>query len=892
MNNTLPLKINDYCNYVGLAVKYYKDSFYPDAAINCRKAAEAACKIIIHNAYSEKLADTKLNNKSLKELIILLIHEGVTERKTINTLETLQIIGNKAAHDNAIGKDETTYAIHALNLFTEYLFKEHLKISIPKTLDAIFKEPQVKKISPANEVVEKIIVQEKFNKETEDQLFSKIKDIEQKSEGDANKVEELKQELMRSQQKIQELSRQKQTENDQIEPSKKKLAVIKNIFISLLILLILSGIVFSIKYFFWEKPATGNVADNFQLNKSPDSIYVAINSFQVLQDNPNIDYKIEQIIYNRINNVKQSNNLPISLVKTNFKGNNTPNDTLLIKQAARAGFDMLYYGNLYETALTDSNVMEINCSVINDQNYRNSKIKFKTLSDSTIIKEVTDQGNMPVYLYTQIHISDKPARQMLALMQSLNYYSSEQLSSVYNFTACFKRDLKDYKAALQDVDLLIRKNPGKAYFLSFKANLFTFENKPDSAIAYFDKALKTDSADVSTLINYANLGIRSKDYKKSEQLLKKAIQVAPKDYHSFYAMAYLKMEQKEYLSAKFYALKANRLYKDDPANSVIIASIYGFVENKKDSAEYFYRQALSKDSANADALNSLANYYLRFFTNDPMYKQKANYLLNKAKVFTQKNDIKNDYGFALTAYDNRDYKTALAYFEKVYKQGTYSGELFTCMAQAYYYTKQSDKALLFSKKALEMDSLNSYHLMVHALLLGYIQPKNYQAVCYYYNKALAADPGLLNLYREYGTYLYRAGKVNECINLSLKGYKLFGTDIKINSLLAYAYTNQKNYQKAKPYFEYLTTVKPDNDTLLCDFAQIILLNFQQIDETYVYGAKLIKKAIDINPNNGGYYLIFAMYLLKGNNLINAKEYYLNAKKLNPSLYNEELEKIK
>jgi len=275
-----------------------------------------------------------------------------------------------------------------------------------------------------------------------------------------------------------------------------------------------------------------------------------------------------------------------------------------------------------------------------------------------------------------------------------------------------------------------------------------------------------------------------------------------------------------------------------------------------------------------------------------VYKQKANYLLNKARVFTQQNDIKNDYGFALTTYDNRDYKTALTYFEKVYKQGTYSGELFTCMAQAYYYTKESDKALLFSKKALELDSLNSYHLMVHALLLSYIQPINFKAVCYYYDKALAIDPGLLSIYREYGTYLYRAGKINECINLTLRGHKLFGTDIKINSLLAYAYTNQKNYQKAKPYFEYLTTVNPDNDTLLCDFAQSILLNFQQIDETYVYGAKLIKKAIDINPNNGGYYLVFAMYLLKGNNSGLAKEYYLNARKLNPSLFNEELEKIK
>ncbi|MFI5142366.1 MAG: hypothetical protein ACHQII_08425, partial [Bacteroidia bacterium] len=154
------------------------------------------------------------------------------------------------------------------------------------------------------------------------------------------------------------------------------------------------------------------------------------------------------------------------------------------------------------------------------------------------------------------------------------------------------------------------------------------------------------------------------------------------------------------------------------------------------------------------------------------------------------------------------------------------------------------------------------------------------------------DPNPLNVYREYATYLYQTAKISECIDVSSKAYKIYPTDIKINFFLAYAYTNQKNYQKAKPYFEYLTNIMPNNDTLLCDFSQCILLNSNGTDETFAYGAKLIKKAIDINPNNAGYNALFAIYLLKGNNPKLAKEYYLKAKSLNKSVFNRELERVK
>ena len=77
----LKIKINDYCNYIQLAFKNFKEKNYSDSALNSRKAAEAACKIIILHAFNTKVAENKIYGKSLRELITQLIRDGKTKKE-------------------------------------------------------------------------------------------------------------------------------------------------------------------------------------------------------------------------------------------------------------------------------------------------------------------------------------------------------------------------------------------------------------------------------------------------------------------------------------------------------------------------------------------------------------------------------------------------------------------------------------------------------------------------------------------------------------------------------------------------------------------------------------------------------------------------------------------
>ncbi len=50
------IKINDFVKHASVAAKHYHSGLYSDKSINCRKAGEVACKVILYHSNAEKLA--------------------------------------------------------------------------------------------------------------------------------------------------------------------------------------------------------------------------------------------------------------------------------------------------------------------------------------------------------------------------------------------------------------------------------------------------------------------------------------------------------------------------------------------------------------------------------------------------------------------------------------------------------------------------------------------------------------------------------------------------------------------------------------------------------------------------------------------------------------------
>jgi len=108
-------KVHDFTEWTSLAFEHFNNDRFSDALTNMRKSGEAVSKLIVFQKYPGQVGEYKAQ-KSYKELINLLTDENLVPRKVINWLETFQIHGNIATHDNQIVHTQVGYANMALML--------------------------------------------------------------------------------------------------------------------------------------------------------------------------------------------------------------------------------------------------------------------------------------------------------------------------------------------------------------------------------------------------------------------------------------------------------------------------------------------------------------------------------------------------------------------------------------------------------------------------------------------------------------------------------------------------------------------------------------------------------------------------------------------------------
>ncbi|WP_276977866.1 tetratricopeptide repeat protein [Flavobacterium filum] len=896
MKDALNSKINDYCNYVNLAVKNFKEQNYPDSALNARKSAESACKIIIYNTFNFKLAEDKITGKSLKELIYQLIKDGKTERKVINNIESLQIIGNKAAHDNSVTKAEAGYTLNALSLLTDYLFDEHLKIRKPSILNLNFESvKEVELITPQiikEVIIQEKIVQEKIDKEKEEELFSKIKDLEQRTESEKGKYEDLKNDLDKARQELKAFSETKKENETKLEAETIKAKAIKKkqqVKLFAIASLLLLGLVIIISYYFYKKQTHTINSTDILLIKSKDTIYVAVNNLQILQDNPNIDFKIESILQQEIELKVKSTQFPIKIIKTNFSSNEIVEDSVLVSKAYKLGYDLVYFGKLFETALTDSNELHIDGYLTNPKSgvHRSKKLKFKSLTDSILIKELNDQANMPFQYYLVNSNIKSGQKDLIKIIEDLKYYSAENLCASLNIISDKKMEANDLKGALQNVNRMLTYYPNSIEYLLKKANILCYENQFDSSEVYFKKIILLDSLSATVYVHFSDLYIKQNKFKLAESLALKALKIEPKNHTAYFLLANSYFVKKDYSRAKYYSLKCFQMRNNYNKNTLILAESYAMIDGKIDSAKYYYSVCIGKDSSNVEALNGLASLYRDL----PQYKTQALYLFNKARNLSKESNLRNDYGLGMNAFDNGNFEGAILFLEKFYAKEKGYTQVLTVLSQSYYFTGNIEKAFKYSKEAILLDSTEFTTVYLYAFMLTKARPKLDKSIIHYFELSRKLNPTNYEMLINYLDYLYKVKQdYKTCIKICNSKELLGTTNFRIREFLANSYVSEKDFRNATPVFEYLNYMKPDNDTIMLQLSQCYLYSNSAGDVNFVKGAKLAEKALQYNPNGAFQNLVYAKYLLYGPNRNLAIERYRKAKRIDKNVFDQELER--
>jgi len=911
MENPFNDKIEDLTSWCETAFIHYKNGYYADSLTNMRKSGEAACKLFVIYKYNEKTAENKITQKSYRELIEIVIKEDLAPRRVINWLETLQIHGNMATHDNKVAYEQAHYSITALRLLIQWVFGECLKINIPSRLKKVmvFVSESADQKNNDKRFEQELVKVKKDKEELEKHLHS----LKGKKEDEKSTIETLNQELQAYIFRIKELEEghtqigflKKElanTKRESEEWKQKQTAVVSNkkqkrllnrkftlrffifLFIGSAVWLIFKN--FSIKFDPIEKIAVVNT-------EQKDTFNVLILPLSILQDNPNIKIKFEESLERKLVQRIQDKKLRMNVFYNSTFNKSPVSMEDAIKEGLKEKANLVIFGELYEPSGTDSAQVNVRFSLTRKNSWLNGETGvqsfFKLTDNSSIIIQQRVESMVDIALAESYTFKNKYS-DALALLHETKALSKWAEECLYDLTAQCHVALKNYPEAIKELEKLIALQPEKGYPYLFMANVLKAKGDYIEADNYYQKSLYFEPNNINTLLNYAEL-LFSKEINKLDKAKELVVEVLKYDSKSVIAWQYL--SELEYAMMDYKAARNSyiKLVELDPNNLSAIknlAQILAFQLKEPEKAVNYLSSILIKDSTDADALFILANIYTSTSLSDPA---KATYLFRKSKQYAPPSQtVQTDYALATIAYNKQDYKAAEVPFLKAYVTDTSNMLICQQLADIYINMAQYHKAVLFLYRAYRIDTmnfLNNYNLGLYYYLHSNSSRDKAQ---FYFERALKTIPDNIPSQEYLGEIYFQKGEREKAKQLFTKLYNLNPKSYAANKILGnYCMDNELNYKKALSYYKQAIEIKPDDDDLNFKLANMMM---KVSSEKYLHDAMYYAKhAVELNPSNPDALFTYSQILVFISEFSKSSEYYYKAIEIKPSLKDVKMEKV-
>lgn len=862
-----------------------------------RKAGEAACKLIVIYKHPQKLAEEKIAGKSLRELMELLIDDGLAPRKAIHWFEALQIHGNIATHDNRIAEDQAQFGTLALKMLVNWMFDEYLQIAIPSRLKNLLSEEKHIESDTEKEKLKQEIVRLKKEKGALDRKVQQSADDVQRLQNQFGEILNRMEEMKQAGQKTSELEKELAQAKSEMEHIRNTASVAdkkeipdnrkstrRYVFIGAS-LIFLFGIIFGANHY-WKNNQDTVVAT--EAPSSPDSSTILILPFAVLQDNPNVVIKFEDNVKRSIIEQSQALKIPVRVLFQPQLHNPPQTYEDAFKEGEKSKAIVVFYGDIYKFA--DSTQVNARWLLVSKENPLKGETgvkSFSSMSDakaSTLQKEITCIVNLAL---SADKIGYAKFSDALSILYKTTPISDFEKKSYYDLLGSCHYYLKNYSAAKKEVAKLIRAMPDTAYGYAFMANIMKETREYDSARIYYEKSLSLEPANVNTLYNYADMLARSdlKKYDQAERLLQQALHYDTTNAFFLRALGDICGYKNKFSEAIAYYQKSLSINPHDNAAKKNLANVFAFQFHKAQDAIALLEEVLKSDSTDARALFILGNIY----STEMINTEKADYYFKKSKKYNTVEDAGTYFGLGLTAYDKKDYKTAEENYLKAYRLDSNNYELCNSIAQLYLDKRNFPEAKRYLLHAQKIDSLGWLtNFNLGTWYAGADKQADLKKAAYYFEKVLQTNPYDATTLEMLSNIDVNEGKTAEAKKLLLHLLEFAPENYIGNKLLGTIYIRETEYVKAKPMIEKVIKVKPD-DYEAYSFLAVCLMRLS--NNTDIQNAlQYASKSVSLEPNCADCQYRLAEIYANGHSWMKAKEHYENAIALNPSLKNDEMEK--
>ena len=383
--------------------------------------------------------------------------------------------------------------------------------------------------------------------------------------------------------------------------------------------------------------------------------------------------------------------------------------------------------------------------------------------------------------------------------------------------------IKNYAKAIEYADMAIKRNKnfGDAYVL--KGDVEALKDDGGQAAAWYQQAMTMDPKNPHGYTSYANV-YRKRDPKLVQETMNQLKLQVP-DYpveaetaHAFFTAGNLTRAYENFTKADVNKLENRMLYE--------YAQTAYYLDKKEEALE------LAKKGMQKFAGNTYESYFTRYALYSAVDAKKmdeaANYSQKLQNSDQELNTLDYMYIGQVLASQNQ-YEEAIAKYEKSLSMDDKTVRNYQYLSEAYNALGNEDKALEFSEKYLNVDNnaKPSDFVKLANIYLGKSDKEdkegNFQKAMGIYDKLIAkypttsswshlqqANAGLSKDFLDYAESKYRQ-VIEELENKEGRDANETGYLKEAYRLLGiHLWSNKDNYDAAKPFFEKLLQLDPEN----------------------------------------------------------------------------------
>ncbi|HXO06308.1 MAG TPA: tetratricopeptide repeat protein [Candidatus Sulfotelmatobacter sp.] len=464
--------------------------------------------------------------------------------------------------------------------------------------------------------------------------------------------------------------------------------------------------------------------------------------------------------------------------------------------------------------------------------------------------------------------------QAILKVQPDDTYSSLWLARLYRFEN--KHD--DAEKVLRAT---VNRDPSNGAALEQLSQLLVDEGRSQEAIALLTQAAgDSASPDIYDLLGDAYA--QSKEYAKSEEAYRKAVEEDPDDATHVHGLAQALMSQEKFAEALDQYKRLSELEPSTWENYLRMSELYRRL-GKYDDAESALLRAKQLSPGNLDILYNEALLYEEQGRYDDAVK-----ILNDAI-----NGVKNQTAGTGTpggAGSEGSNVSALAIlYEKLgqayMEQENYSGAIRTfgemgklgpdvhkraemLLIDAYRQSRDLDRAIAETKKGLETSPKDQGLTVTLAMLYG--EKSDTDAATKLLNGLLQGNDGDQGIYVDIAQVQERGRKYSDAEQSAQKAEQLAHDDGDKETtwfMLGAIYEREKKFDQAEEQFRKVLAVNPNNAAVLNYYGYMLADRGVRLEEA----TAMILKAVSLEPNNGAYLDSLGWAYYKQNRLAEAEE---------------------